>query len=139
MRNLLTNAVFDRTFKAGEKFKEPDLQEVSASYLYSDGSGSYFLDQESFETHTLTGDMMGNALEFLTDGALVELLKYNGNPIGLELPAFVELVAPRKWRSWRRGSKCGCRCLLKQAKKCACRPKAGSSAEGRRTVRRGSR
>src|ERR1035438_2333501 len=92
MRNLLTNAVFDRTFKAGEKFKEPDLQEVSASYLYSDGSGSYFLDQESFETHTLTGDMMGNALEFLTEGALVELLKYNGNPIGLELPAFVELV-----------------------------------------------
>jgi elongation factor P len=92
MRNLLTNAVFDRTFKAGEKFKEPDLQEVSASYLYSDGSGSYFLDQESFETHTLTGDMMGNALEFLTDDALVELLKYNGNPIGLELPAFVELV-----------------------------------------------
>ena len=92
MRNLLTNAVFDRTFKASEKFKEPDLQEVSASYLYSDGSGSHFLDQESFETHTLTGDMMGNALEFLTEGALVELLKYNGNPIGLELPAFVELT-----------------------------------------------
>ena len=92
MRNLLTNAVFDRTFKASEKFKEPDLQEVSASYLYSDGSGSYFLDQESFETHTLSGDMMGNALEFLTEGALVELLKYNGNPIGLELPAFVELT-----------------------------------------------
>jgi len=36
--------------------------------------------------------MMGNALEFLTEGALVELLKYNGNPIGLELPAFVELT-----------------------------------------------
>jgi elongation factor P len=92
MRNLLTNAVFDRTFKASEKFKEPDLQQVSASYLYSDGSGSHFLDQESFETHTLTGDMMGNALEFLTEGALVELLKYNGNPIGLVLPAFVELT-----------------------------------------------
>jgi elongation factor P len=92
MRNLLTNAVFDRTFKASERFKEPDLQEVSASYLYSDGSGSYFLDQESFETHTLTEGMMGNALEYLTEGALVELLKYNGNPIGLELPAFVELT-----------------------------------------------
>jgi elongation factor P len=92
MRNLLTNAVFDRTFKASERFKEPDLQQVSASYLYSDGSGSYFLDQESFETHSLTEAMMGNALEYLTEGALVELLKYNGNPIGLELPAFVELV-----------------------------------------------
>jgi elongation factor P len=92
IRNLLTNAVFERTFKASEKFKEPDLQQVSASYLYSDGSGSHFLDQESFETHTLTGEMMGTALDFLVDGNLVELLKYNGNPIGLELPTFAELA-----------------------------------------------
>jgi elongation factor P len=92
MRNLITNAVFDRTFKASEKFKEPDLQEVSASYLYSDGGGSHFLDQESFETHTLTEEMMGSALEYLIEGTLVELLKYNGNPIGLELPSFVELT-----------------------------------------------
>jgi len=92
MRNLITNAVFDRTFKASEKFKEPDVEQVAASYLYSDGSGSHFLDQESFETHTLTVEMMGNALDYLTDGTMVELLKYNGNPIGLELPAFVELA-----------------------------------------------
>jgi elongation factor P len=92
MRNLLTNAVFERTYKASERFKEPDLQQVSASYLYSDGGGSHFLDQESFETHTLAEEMVGNALEYLTEGALVELLKYNGNPIGLELPPFVELT-----------------------------------------------
>jgi elongation factor P len=92
VRNLLTNAVFEKTFKAGEKFKEPDLQLVSASYLYSDGSGSHFLDQESFETHTLSGEIMGNALDFLVDGTLVELLKFNGNPIGLNLPASVELT-----------------------------------------------
>ena len=42
IRNLLTSAVFDRTFKAGEKFKEPDLQTVSASYLYNDGAGFHF-------------------------------------------------------------------------------------------------
>ncbi len=65
---------------------------MSASYLYSDGSGSHFLDQESFETHTLSGEIMGNALDFLIDGTLVELLKYNGNPIGLNLPASVELT-----------------------------------------------
>jgi elongation factor P len=92
IRNLLTNAVFERTFKAGEKFKEPDLQLVSASYLYSDSSGSHFLDQESFETHTLSGEIMGNALDFLIEGTLVELLKFNGNPIGLNLPASVELT-----------------------------------------------
>jgi len=91
VRNLLTNAVFEKTFKAGEKFKEPDLQMVAASYLYRDASGSHFLDQESFETHTLTNDVMGNAMDFLIEGTLVELLKYNGNPIGLELPTFVEL------------------------------------------------
>lgn len=91
IRNLLTNAVFERTFKAGEKFKEPDLLKVQASYLYSDSSGSHFLDQESFETLTLSEDVIGNALDYLTEGALVEMLKYNGNPIGLELPAYVEL------------------------------------------------
>jgi elongation factor P len=91
MRNLLTNAVFEKTFKASDKFKEPDLQSVDASYLYSDGDGSHFLDQESFETLTLTGEMVGNALDFLIEGALIQLRKYNGNPIGLELPMFVEL------------------------------------------------
>jgi elongation factor P len=91
MRNLLTSAVFEKTFKASDKFKEPDLQFVAASYLYSDGDGSHFMDQESYETLTLTPGMMGNALELLISGALVQLHKYNGNPIGLELPAFVEL------------------------------------------------
>src|SRR5438309_2082314 len=91
IRNLLTNAVFEKTFKASDKFKEPDLQLVGASYLYSDGDGSHFLDQESYETLTLAEEVIGNALEFLTAGVIVELLKYNGNPIGLELPAFVEL------------------------------------------------
>ena len=91
MRNLLTRAVFDKTFKAGDKFKEPDLEMVEASYLYSDGEGSHFLDQESFDTHTLAGETIGNALDFLVEGALIQLHKYNGNPIGLQLPEKVEL------------------------------------------------
>src|SRR5271163_188504 len=91
MRNLLTSAVFDKTFKAGDKFKEPDLQLVPASYLYSDGDGSHFLDQESFETLTLTEDMVGDALDLLIEGALLQMHIYNGRPIGLQLPLFVEL------------------------------------------------
>src|SRR6202142_1963519 len=62
MRNLLTRAVFDKTFKASDKFKEPDLETVEASYLYSDGDGSYFLDQETFETLSLGRNMVGDAL-----------------------------------------------------------------------------
>jgi elongation factor P len=91
MRNLLTSAVFEKTFKASDKFREPDLVYVDASYLYSDGEGSHFLDQESFETMTLTGEMVGNALDYLVEGALLQLRKFNGNPIGVQLPIFVEL------------------------------------------------
>jgi len=91
MRNLLTSAVSDKTFKAGEKFKEPDLQLVPVSYLYSDRDGSYFLDQENFETLTLPSEVAGNTLDLLVEGTLLHLHKYNGNPIGLQLPMFVEL------------------------------------------------
>jgi elongation factor P len=92
MRNLLTRAVFDKTFKAGDRFKEPDLEIVPASYLYSDDDGSHFMDQESFETLTLSGDMIGDALDFLVDGNIIELHKFNGNPIGIQLPTHVELT-----------------------------------------------
>jgi elongation factor P len=92
MRNLITNAVFEKTFKAGEKFKDPDIQMAPASYLYSDADGSYFLDQATFETLTLADEMIGESRYFLIDGGMVNLLKYNGNPIGLELPPFVELT-----------------------------------------------
>ncbi len=91
MRNLLTRAVFEKSFKASDKFKEPDLQKVQASYLYSDGEGSHFLDQESYETLTIAGEMVGDALDFLVEGAIIELHKYNGSPIGLQLPNQVEL------------------------------------------------
>ncbi|HYG98051.1 MAG TPA: elongation factor P [Terriglobales bacterium] len=91
MRNLLTRAVFDKTFKASDKFKEPDLEMVPASYLYSDGDGHHFMDQESFETVTLSEDMLGDALDFIIEGAVIQLHKYNGNPIGLQLPTHVEL------------------------------------------------
>src|SRR3954466_13270541 len=60
MRNLLTNAVFEKSFKASDKFKEPDLQSVDASYLYSDGDGSHLLDQETYETLTLSEQMVGD-------------------------------------------------------------------------------
>ena len=56
-----------------------------------DGDGSHFLDQESFETLTLTEIMVGNALGYLVDGSLIQLHKFNGSPIGLQLPMYVEL------------------------------------------------
>src|SRR4249920_2321155 len=92
MRNLLTRAVFDRTFKAGEKFKEPDLDMVPASYLYADSDGHHFLDQASYETLTLGADALGDERQLLSDNLAVQIQLYNGRAIGVQLPAVVELA-----------------------------------------------
>jgi elongation factor P len=92
MRNLLTRAVFDRTFKAGDKFSEPDLASISASFLYADGGGYHFMDQESYEQLTLGGDIVGDDRGLLADNVTVQVQKYNGNPIGLQFPPHVELT-----------------------------------------------
>ena len=92
MRNLMTRAVFDKTFKAGDKFKEPDLVLVSASYLYADGDGYHFMDQETYETLTIPAQVIGDDRDLLGDNLLVQVQKFNGNPIGLQLPPHVELL-----------------------------------------------
>lgn len=92
MRNLLTRAVFDKTFKAGEKFREPDLEMVDATFLYADGDGSHFMDQENYETLTLKRDVLGEDAQLLVDNVAVQIQKYNGNPIGVQFPPHVELT-----------------------------------------------
>ena len=92
MRNLLTRAVFDKTFKAGEKFREPDLDTVPATFLYGDANGFHFMDQNSFETLTLNPDIVGTDRDLLVDNVAIQIHRYNGNPIGLQFPPHVELT-----------------------------------------------
>ena len=96
MRNMLTRAVFEKTFRAGERFKEPDLDTVTAAFLYADGEGFNFMDQMSFETLTLGEAMVGDDRQFLVDNLAVQIQKYNGNPIALQLPSHVELAVTSK-------------------------------------------
>jgi elongation factor P len=91
MRNLITRAVFDRTFKAGDKFKEPDLAMIPATFLYSGPDGYHFMDQETFETVTLGPDVVGDDRLLLVDNVPVQIQTFNGSPIGLQLPPHVEL------------------------------------------------
>ena len=92
MRNLLTRGVFDKTFKAGDKFSEPDLESVAASFLYSDTAGYHFMDQETFDTVTLQPDLVAEGRFLLVDNLIVDIQKFNGNPIGLEFPQIIELT-----------------------------------------------
>lgn len=91
MRNLLTQAVFDKTFKAGEKFTEPDLVKAPAAFQYGGTDGYHFLDLESYDTITLPAGMVGDDRLLLADNLEVQIQKYNGNPIGLQFPPHVSL------------------------------------------------
>lgn len=92
MRNLITGAVFDRTFKAGEKFAEPDLVKRAATYQYAGSDGFHFLDQETFDTITLPADVVGDDRHLLGDDVLVQIHEYRGSPIGIQFPPHVELT-----------------------------------------------
>ena len=92
MRNMLTQAVFDKTFQAGEKFYEPDLDTISASFMYSDSGGFHFMDQESYDNLTLDPKIVGDDRFLLADNVIVQVQRYNGRPIGLQFPQHVELT-----------------------------------------------
>jgi elongation factor P len=92
MRNLITRAVFDKTFKAGEKFVEPDLEKVEVSYQYSDGNHYHFMDNSTFDTLSLNADTLGEDRLLLADNLVLQVHKYNGSPIGLIFPPIVEMT-----------------------------------------------
>jgi elongation factor P len=92
MRNLISRAVFDKTFKAAEKFAEPDLEVTPAAFSYSNGDEYHFIDQDTFEDLTLTADELGDDRLLLADNLLIQVHKFNGRPIGVQLPPHVELT-----------------------------------------------
>ena len=92
LRHLLTGAVQEKSFKASEKFAEPDVQLTPASFLYADADGLHFMDEMSFEQFALGAEQIGDARDYLKENTSVQIMKYNGAPISLELPQFVELA-----------------------------------------------
>jgi elongation factor P len=95
MRNLITRAVFDKTFKAGDKFAEPDLVMSAVTFTYADGDGYHFMDQQTFETLTLSADTLGEDRGLLVDNVEAQIHRYNGQPIGIVFPPHVELTVTR--------------------------------------------
>ena len=127
MRNLVTRAVFDKTFKAGEKFEEPDLVVVDAAYLYADSAGLNFMDQENFETLTLRPELLGEDRLLLVDNLIVQVQKFNGNPIGVQFPPHVEMTV-RDTEEGVRGNTASGSVTKAAASKRACRFRCRSSS-----------
>ncbi len=92
LKNLITGAVLDRTFRAGENVQKATIDRRDFQYLFRDDMGFNFMDGETFEQISLSEDAVGDAGSYIADGATVRLAMYDGKPIGIELPAAVELV-----------------------------------------------
>ena len=87
----LKGRVLERTYDSGEKLKEPDFEEKKMQYLYHDGSEYIFMDQDSYEQVHLDDDCVGDAYLFMPESLDVSVQFFNGKPIGVTLPNFVEL------------------------------------------------
>jgi len=92
LKNVLTGAVLERTFRAGEKVEEVRLERRPVQYSYTDGQLYYFMDQQTFEMIPLSEDVIGeDQLLYLKENMECEGLVHNDRIISVELPYFVEL------------------------------------------------
>lgn len=86
LKNLMTGSALERTFQGSDKIEPADVGFRRAQYLYSTGDSYEFMDQESFETISLTTEVLGESTSFLTDGMEVDLLYFGTTPINIQLP-----------------------------------------------------
>jgi elongation factor P len=91
MKNMVSGVIVDRTYRSGEKFEKADLEEHKMQYLYNDGDEYHFMNNESYEQVALQLNQLDGAEAFLYENLMVDMLFFNGNPIRLTLPNFVEL------------------------------------------------
>jgi elongation factor P len=92
LKNVKTGSTVERTFRAGEKLERATVDNRDMQMLYNDAEGFHFMDSESYENVTIQRDLIGGPADFLKDGMKVAVQFYDGNPIGVDIPAHVELA-----------------------------------------------
>ena len=93
LKNVLSGAVVEKTYRAGEKVNDVRLERRPVSYSYADGDIRYFMDANTFEMIPITGDLIGeDQLKYLKENMECEGLVHDENVISVELPKFVELL-----------------------------------------------
>jgi elongation factor P len=91
LRNLKTGRVWERTFKSGETLEGADVVDVSLEYLYTDGEFWHFMDPDSFEQYQADANAVGDSELWLKEQDRCEVTLYNGTPLNVSPPNFVEL------------------------------------------------
>jgi elongation factor P len=91
LRNMITGTQFDRTYRSGDKFTAADLEEQEMQYMYNDGAHYHLMNTSNYEQIEMSAEQAGDASNFLIENLNVNVLMFQGRPIGLTLPNFVEL------------------------------------------------
>ena len=91
LQDVRSKAIFDRTFSASERFARSRVEHRPVQYMYNDGDQYHFMDQQSYEQHEVSRDVLGDAVNYLKDGMQLELSFIGDEPISAELPSNVEL------------------------------------------------
>ncbi len=91
LKNMVSGAQFDKTYRSGEKINKADLEEVKMEYLYFDGEAYCFMNSSNYEQEFITADQLGEAKDLLKDNTECDVLMFDGRPIGVTLPIFMEL------------------------------------------------
>ncbi len=92
LRNLRTGAVVEKTFNAGEKIPRARIDRREYQYLYNDGGVYNFMDMETYDQSGLTAEQLGDAVKYLKENMILNILIYQGRPMGVDLPNYVELA-----------------------------------------------
>jgi elongation factor P len=90
MKNMITGSTMDRTYRPNDKFEKPDLAEKEMYYSYPDGDFFVFSDAETYEEMRISKDVLGNSAYFLIEDSLCNILLFNGMPLEVTLPVFIE-------------------------------------------------
>jgi elongation factor P len=92
LKNMRTGAVVDRTFRAGEKMERAFIEKRDQQFLYKDLDGFVVMDNETYDQQTVSVTSMGDAGNYITEGANVSLQLYGDEIVGVDLPSSVELT-----------------------------------------------
>jgi elongation factor P len=102
LKNMLTGAQFDRTYRSGEKFNEAQMEEIEMEYLYAEGDRYCFMNTKNYEQEYLTAEQVGEGVQLLKENTLCNVLFFQERAIGVTLPIFVELKIVRA-DPWAKG------------------------------------
>jgi elongation factor P len=92
LRDVRAGHTIEKTFQATAKFPRARVERSQVQYSYQDGDIYYFMNTETYDQTPISAAQMGDAVNYLTENAPAQLLTYGDEPIGIELPAAVELT-----------------------------------------------